>query len=245
MRHVRSLLFALVAAAAVVGLLLGGASRGLAQDAGQQGSPVPTPAVPNHPVALHQGTCQQPTPEPAFDLGSTAPFSNEQGTVVPQTELRGTLTAPPLLLSRGNPEVRLDDLLNPAQPYVVIVHESPQTFQTYLACGEVGGAVVDNRLVIGIRPLNNSGYAGTATFEADGDNRTAGTVYLMSQVLAFQGGQAGPTPTPAAPPTPVPTFAATATLTPAPTMTPVPPTVVSTVVSTVVTTVVATATPAP
>ena len=241
MDHVRNHMRAVIAFVVMAGLAMSAASvaaqdatgTAVAQDMTQtataqmmtQTPPAPAPPTPNHPVALHEGTCQQPTAEPAFDLGETAPFSNDQGTAIPQQEFRGKLTAPPLLISSGQPDVALDNLLDPAKPYVVVVHESEQAYETYLACGEVGGPVIDDRLVIGIRPLNNSGVAGTATFE--GGDQTTGVVYLMTETLALSG-QAAATPPPAETPTPAPTFppAASPTAepspTPAATNTPVP-----------------------
>ena len=108
------------------------------------------------------------------------------------------------------------------QPHVLIVHQSEEAFETYVACGEIGGPIQDDQLVIALRPLNNSGYAGIATLSRDGDNTTS-NIYLVSQVLGFTGGQAGPTPTPPPSPTPGPSPMPTPSPTAAPTDTPQPP----------------------
>ena len=220
MAPLRRLLFVLGVVAATVGLLAVGVPTA-AQDATQTPTPAQGAAVEAHPVAIHQGTCQQPSPEPAYDIGEARPFIGDDDQVIPQEQYQGTLTAPPVLTSGIGIDANLDDLLGDT-PYVVLVHESAQAYQSYIACGEIGGPVVGDELVVALRPLNNSGYAGTATLRRDGD-QTTGNLYVFGQVLGFTGGQAGPTPTPAPSPTPGPSPMPTPSPTPAPTDTPQPP----------------------
>lgn len=221
--------------AATLGLLFVIAAPASAQDATQTPTPAEGQAAPPavHPAAIHQGTCSQPTPEPAYEAGDVGPFTNDEGQPIPQEEFQGTLTGPPVLTStETGVEASLDDLLAPEQPHILIVHQSAEAFETYIACGELGGPVQGDQLTVALRPMNNSGYAGTATFNRDGDN-TNSNVYLFEQVLALSGGQAGPTPTPPPTPTPGPTAMPTPSPSPAPTNTPAPtPTVVVEVTAT-------------
>jgi hypothetical protein len=177
-------------------------------------APAATPPPAAHPVAIHQGTCQQPVAEPAYDLGTAGPPTDEQGQPIPP---QGVLTAPPLLEAAAEDvEYNLGDLLASGQPYVVIVHQSAEEFTTYLACGELAGPFVDNQLEIALRPVGNAGFAGVATFEG-GDDTTTSVVYVITELLGLSGGQTAGTPQPQ--PTPV---AAQGTIPPTPSPSPVP-----------------------
>jgi hypothetical protein len=206
MNTLRSRLVAPAALTAGVALAVAGLP-GLAQEA------TPPAEQELHPAAIHEGTCTQPTGEPAFDFGDVGPFTDDEGNALGAQDVEGTLEAPPMLTSTETEvDVALDDLL--AQPYSVIVHQSEQSFGTYLACGELGGFVQDDQLVIGLRPLNNSGFAGTATLQR-ADDMTTGNIYLLADVNVLSGTPAT-TPTPAPSPTPAPTVPPSPTPTTAP-----------------------------
>lgn len=207
MGFLRRLLVAVGTIAVALALLVTGGVRGLAQD---QATPPPgvVPVVP-HPAAIHQGTCTQPVAEPAFDLGDVGPPTQDGQPLAPDA-IRGQITGPALLTST-NPqmEFNMDELLDSGQPYVILIHESAQNFNAILACGEIGGPVIGNELNVGLRPVNNSGMAGIAELVPDGDN-TAGTLWVIPEVMSLSGGQQGAPATPEAP-TPGATFAPTAT----------------------------------
>ena len=208
MKPLRRLLIATGTIVATLALLLVGAVQGFAQD---QATPPPVVvSVVPHPAAIHQGTCAQPVDEPAYDFGDVGPPTKDGQPLAPE-DIRGQITGP-ALMTATNPkmEFKMDDLLDSGQPYVVLIHESAQNFTTILACGEIGGPVLGNQLTVGLRPLNNSGMAGIAELVPDGDN-TAGTIWMIPEVMSLSGGQQG---TPVTQPTPTPgaTFAPTATL---------------------------------
>jgi hypothetical protein len=90
--------------------------------------------------------------------------------------------------------VRLDDLL--ATSYAVNIHESPEQIDVYIACGDIAGVVRAHRrgqappsLVIPLRELNESGFAGMAWLEPN-DDETILTVFL-AQGLLGRGPMAG------------------------------------------------------
>lgn len=245
MRYLWSLLFALAVITAGVAFASNGSLPALAQDQTQTPTPAAAPvAVMTMPASVHEGTCAQPVAEPAYDLGDVKPYLNDDGQPLGQGDQVGTLTTPPLLTTTETAvEANLDDLLTPERPYVVVVHQDEQNFQTLIACGDIGGFEQDGQLVIGLRPLSNSGYAGIATL-VRADDTMSSNIVLMSDVGALSGQAAA---TPAAEPTP--TLVPTAPPTPSPSPSPSPTTVATTVVTAVVpanatTTVVAT-TPTP
>ena len=97
-------------------------------------------------------------------------------------------------------------------PYVMVVHQSAQAYDTYLACGEVLDLVEEDNVVVPLRPIGNSNYTGVALIE-ENDGEYAAFLFRGIQAPG-EGPRIPPTPTPPPPtPTPVP-----------PTPTPVPPT---------------------
>ncbi len=81
-------------------------------------------------------------------------------------------------------DVPLEELR--ASAYAINVHESADAIDRYVACGAIGGVVMDNELVIGLQELNGSGTAGIVRLRAEGE-RTEVTVYLTQ---GASGGQA-------------------------------------------------------
>lgn len=133
-----------IAMAVVFALGGSAAGSGFAQDA------VAAP----HPAHIHMGTCAELDPNPEYPLNEVAPVSAE---------------AEPGAVEVGEEtsvDVALDDLL--ASPHAINIHESTENVDTYIACGEIAGAVADGVLAIGLRELNGSGYSGVAVLTDNG-----------------------------------------------------------------------------
>ena len=73
-----------------------------------------------------------------------------------------------------------EELINEG-PYVMVVHESAETYDTLLACGEVLDLVEEGTVVVPLRPVGDSNYTGVALVEED-DDEYAG--YLFQGVTA-------------------------------------------------------------
>src|SRR5688500_18325164 len=80
--------------------------------------------------------------------------------------------------SESDVPLPLGDILS--APHALNVHESAEAIQNYIACGDIGGRVIDGDLVIGLRELNGSGHHGVAVLEGD-DDGTDVTVYLSEE----------------------------------------------------------------
>jgi plastocyanin len=129
-----------------------------------------------HPAHIHSGTCD--------NLGDiVAPL----GDVVLNTagEVFGVPSAIPVKESETDVELPLGDIL--AAPHAINIHESAEAIQNYIACGDIGGRVIDGDLTIGLRELNGSGHSGVAILEGDDDD-TDVYVYLAEDSAA--GGEA-------------------------------------------------------
>lgn len=142
-------------------LLLGGAGAVLAQD---EEAPA---GFPNH---IHAGTCDDLDPNPVAPLNDITPWQNDTDDET-ENAVQGVLTAAMVYRGETDVEVSMEDML--AASHSINVHESAENIENYIACGEIGGVVVDDdgdTLVVALRPLNDSGYFGMAFLTADGDN---------------------------------------------------------------------------
>ena len=122
-----------------------------------------------HPAHIHSGTCD--------NLGDiVAPLSDV--TELTAGEVFGAPTA--VLVKESETEVALPlgDILS--APHAINIHESADAIQNYIACGDIGGRVIDGDLVIGLLELNDSGHRGIAVLEGD-DDQTEVTVYLAEE----------------------------------------------------------------
>ena len=126
-----------------------------------------------HPAHIHAGTCG--------DLGDiVAPL----GDVTELTAGERFGSAGAVLVKQSETEVALPlgDLL--AAPHAINIHESADAIQNYIACGDIGGRVIDGDLVIGLLELNLSQHHGVAVLEGD-DDATDVTVYLSEEGTGF------------------------------------------------------------
>jgi plastocyanin len=122
-----------------------------------------------HPAHIHSGTCD--------NLGDiVAPLSD----VTEKTagESFGAATALLVKESESDVPLPLGDILS--APHAINIHESAEAIQNYIACGDIGGRVIDGDLVIGLRELNGSGHHGVAVLEGN-DDGTGVTVYLSEE----------------------------------------------------------------
>lgn len=122
-----------------------------------------------HPAHIHSGTCD--------NLGDiVAPLSDV--TELTAGEVFGASTA--VLVKESETEVALPlgDILS--APHAINIHESADAIQNYIACGDIGGRVIDGDLVIGLLELNGSGHHGVAVL-AGNDDVTGVTVYLAEE----------------------------------------------------------------
>jgi hypothetical protein len=129
--------------------------------------------------------------------GMTAAMATPGGLTM--SPAMGATTAVAVETSQTLVDASLDDLL--AQPYAINVHESQDTIQNYIACGDLGGEMMTGPaianggvLAIGLRELNHSGESGIALLCATENNQTMVWIYLAKGLS----GATGDTGTPAA-----------------------------------------------
>jgi len=167
------------ASAAIMGLMLTllgafftGGTRTLAQDA--------SPPRPSH---VHTGDCDElgPVVQPLTALTvPTGAVSGNGDAVV--AEAAFTVIPQPI-----------DELL--AADHALKVHLSKDQIETYLACGDIGGALdADGALIVGMKELGGSGYAGIAYLLPRADGTTSVSVMIAKVIpLADGASDAGAT----------------------------------------------------
>jgi hypothetical protein len=164
----------------IVMLALGGAGSAIAQDA----TPSAEGAV--LPAHIHAGTCDE-IGDVVFPLENVqlAPTEGEAATPPSQPAM---VHADFVLTSVTELDVTIDELL--ADDHVINVHASPDDMGTYVACGQIEGQVrlhlrsdAPPGLVIPLRELNDSGYAGVAWISPNDDGGTTVTLFVAEGLI--------------------------------------------------------------
>jgi hypothetical protein len=161
-----------VSAFAVAAVLsVGFAGAVIAQDPTETADSIVT-----HPAHIHVGSCADLDPNPAFPLNNVGPRLKDDE--LPAAEdIKGSLSAAPVEYSEtGDIDVKFSDIFETA--HAINIHESDQNVQNYIACGDIGGAVIDDKVYVGLAEQNGSGFFGIAVLEDDGDDKTKVTIYL-------------------------------------------------------------------
>jgi hypothetical protein len=114
-----------------------------------------------HPAHIHSGTCDQ--------LGDVVvPLTD---VAVETGESMGAATAHAVKTSHTIVDLPLQEIIDGG--HAINVHESADAIDVYIACGDIGGVVVEEggrqHLIVGLGELNDSGHTGVAWLGSDGD----------------------------------------------------------------------------
>jgi hypothetical protein len=169
----------------------------------------------SHPAHIHSGSCDQ-LGEVVYPLTNVSASGMMTGMMamaatpssgmpaamatpggLTMSPAMGATTALAVETSQTLVDASLDDLL--AQPYAINVHESQDNIQHYIACGDLGGAMMTGPamaqggvLAIGLRELNTSGESGIALLRATDTNQTMVWIYLAKGLSGASGGMGTP-----------------------------------------------------
>ena len=136
-----------------------------------------------HPAHIHTGTCAE--------LGDVVVPLNDIAHTGGKSERSGAASAIPVKGSLTVVDMPLQEIIDGG--HAINVHLSAEEIDTYIACGDIGGAVTtdegeeENELIIGLGELNDSGHTGIAWLGADGD-QTRVAVYLVEPARMNQAG---------------------------------------------------------
>jgi plastocyanin len=142
-----------------------------------------------HPAHLHIGACDAPG-DVVYPLTSVGFDYAVDGAPMAGSAI-GAASAVPVESSQTTVQASLADIA--AGGHALVVHESADAIQNYIACGDVGGTMMgQSDLAFGLAPLNDSGFGGVAWLHDNGDGTTMVTIFLTggSPGLAESGGGA-------------------------------------------------------
>ena len=159
----------------------------------------------NYPGHVHSGTCED-LGDVVFPLGNASVGGPTMGTMggTPEAspmamgmgEMMGSEDRVPVATTAMTVDASLEDIL--AEEHAINFHESEENIENYVACGDIGGAVMGDpadggTLVIGLRSLNESGISGVATLTGMED-QTEVVVYLAEDLTGVEAADDEATP---------------------------------------------------
>ena len=180
----------LLAAAAAGAMLLSGFAPTSAQD-----------EMEAHPAHIHEGTCDDLNPKPAFPLTNVSEMGMMEGMMegtpeaddaaMEMSEPMGAETAFGVETSFTMVDAPLEEIVEGG--HAINLHQSKENVEEYIACGDIGGRIETGpgmeeggTLVVGLGELNDSGYTGIAVLEGKGD-QTEVVIYLAEGLAGGTG----------------------------------------------------------
>jgi hypothetical protein len=151
--------------------------------ASQEATVDATPGGPSegYPVAIHEGTCEEPTAEPAWEIGDAVSIGVDQD----DPEVIGPALTQTITVASSDLDFNLDSVAD--SDYVIAVHASPDDMGTLVACGQIAGIKVDGQLVVALASVGESEVTGIAILNEDnagildlGEDQTQVTVYAVA-----------------------------------------------------------------
>ncbi len=135
-----------------------------------------TDAAPQHPAHIHSGTCAG-LGAIAFPLTSVGAESAGDGTPISTSGAIGMASAVPVTTSATTIDASLAEFTS--EEHAINIHKSEQNIDTHVACGDIGGRLIDGDLVVGLQQLHNSGDVGIAVLHPDGERRTRVALFMI------------------------------------------------------------------
>jgi len=122
-------------------------------------------AADGHPAKIHEGTCET-LGRVAFPLTGVGASVDLEQTPVATPAAINPQSSYQVMISETTIPASLDTLL--AGEHAVMVYDSDENLRA-VACGNVGGALMDDTLVVGLAEMGVPGHTGFALFRPDGD----------------------------------------------------------------------------
>jgi plastocyanin len=147
-----------------------------------------------HPAHIHSGTCAE--------LGDVVVPLNDVTLIGGESERTGAASAIPVKNSVTVVDMPLQEIIDGG--HAINVHLSADEIDTYIACGDIGGAVTtdegeeENELIIGLGELNDSGHTGVAWLGADGDQTRVAVLLVEPASMDQAGAESAQEATPSA-----------------------------------------------
>ncbi|MDP9368532.1 MAG: hypothetical protein M3Q03_09705, partial [Chloroflexota bacterium] len=120
------------------------------------------------------GTCDALGPV-AFRLTGVGAETTADGDPVPEIQIAGAPSALEVDLSVSSIDAVLADIIG--GEHAIAVYASDEELQTPIACGDIGGPMLGEDLIVGVGAQGPSGRPGVAVLHPEGD-ATRVTLYL-------------------------------------------------------------------
>ena len=138
------------------------------------------------PTRLQQGTCADVGPV-AFELIGVGATEDSDGNEIPEPENVGASKSGAVLASVTTVPAALDTIV--ASEHTLVVYESDDAMDVTVACGDIGGIVVGEELVVGLAAEGEAGMSGIALFRAE-EEQTVVSVFLVAADDGHEGDDA-------------------------------------------------------
>lgn len=116
-------------------------------------------------AAIYAGTCADTGGEPTYQVGDLLTAEEVSAANADDTSAVGSADAGTMLYAAAEVEVSFDALFAADQPYALVVRDSADDTGRDVACGELGGFVVDGQVAVGLSTGDSGTYCGVAIFE--------------------------------------------------------------------------------
>jgi hypothetical protein len=126
-----------------------------------------------HPARIHDGTCES-LQGVAYRLNGVGGSVDIEGAPVATPSAVNPKTSYQVMLSESFIDASVDDLQN--GEHAIMIYESDDVMEA-ISCGNIGGAMNGNQLIVGLGEARIPGHLGFALFTPDGD-QTDVTVIL-------------------------------------------------------------------
>lgn len=135
-----------------------------------------------HPARIHNGTCES-LQGVAYRLNGVGGSVDTEGAPVATPTAVNPRTSYQVMMSDTVLDASLDDLLQ--GDHAVMIYESDEAMDA-IACGNIGGAMLGDELVVGLGEARIPGHLGFAIFTPDGDRTDVSVIlgHAMAPVSA-------------------------------------------------------------
>jgi hypothetical protein len=146
----------------------------------QEAAAEATPGGPSegYPVSIHEGTCAEPTSEPAWEIGTALSIGVGQE----EPEVVGAALTRTITATSNDLDLNIDSVVE--SDHLIAVHASPEEENVLVACGQIAGIKVNGELVVALVPVGDSQVNGIAIINED----SAGMLELeegQSRVIVY------------------------------------------------------------
>ncbi|MEZ4562680.1 MAG: hypothetical protein R2853_08080 [Thermomicrobiales bacterium] len=138
-----------------------------------------------HPARIHKGACES-LQGVAYRLNGVGGSVDTEGAPVATPTAINPKTTYQVMVSDTVIDATIDDLL--ASDHAIMIYESDDAMEA-IACGNVGGALSGDELIVGLGEARIPGHLGFALFTPDGDQTDVLVIlgHAMAPVSASSG----------------------------------------------------------